>query len=112
MKLFKTLAYFGGMISAVFVISLINQRIQAPSVLWTLYSGTVIILIRATMDIFFTSIHFEKFLFEWFAQSSFLDFAVFIFLVSIFFLFFFDRIIRSYKYNIRKSQVLKLETRR
>jgi solute:Na+ symporter, SSS family len=97
LKLFKSLAYFGALISAVFLISLLNKRIQSPGVMWTLYAGTAIILTRAIIDVFFTSIHFENITTEWFAQSSFLDFSVFIFVISIIFLFVFDKINNSHK---------------
>jgi len=111
LKLFKSLAYFGAMISSVFVISLFNKRIQTSGVLWTLYIGTVIILIRATMDIFITGIHSENVMLKCFAQSNFLDFAVFVFVTSIIILFVFDRIIKLQKNVILKKRSKNLEIR-
>jgi SSS family solute:Na+ symporter len=105
LKLFKILAYFAAMIVAVLVISLFNQRIHAKSALRTLYAGTGIILVRSVLEIFLNNNQgLGNNLLNLFVKSDFLDFSVFIFSLSILFLFVFNRIRESSTSNAFVSE--------
>jgi SSS family solute:Na+ symporter len=91
MKLFKVFAYFSSMVAAIFILSLINQKIHSTSVLVTLSAGTLVILLRASIEIFFPGYTFGNSLVRLFSGLGFLDFSVFIFFLSIMFLFAFNK---------------------
>ena len=90
-KLFKIAAYFSSMVTAVFLMGLINKKIIANSALLTLVVGTSVILLRSGMDLFYNKTY-PNILLEWFANSSFLEFSVFIFILCILFLFVFNKL--------------------
>jgi SSS family solute:Na+ symporter len=91
LKLFRAFAYFAAMISAIFVISLVNQKINSASALLTLSIGTGIILSRTILEIFYPDQFFSSTILNWFARSNFLEFCTAIFLLSTLFLFGFNR---------------------
>jgi SSS family solute:Na+ symporter len=91
LKLFRTFAYFAAMILAIFIISLVNRRINSASALLTLSVGTGLILLRAILEIFYPDQFFGSTLFLWYAKSNFLEFSIAIFLLSTLMLFGFNR---------------------
>jgi len=92
LKLLKSFTYFAAMISAVFVIGLLNQRINGVSALLTLCAGTAVVVSRSALEMFLDTDRIGNTLFRWFAQSGFLEFSVFIFLLSVLFMFAFNRL--------------------
>jgi SSS family solute:Na+ symporter len=91
MKLFKVFVYFSSMVTAIFLLSIINKKINSISVIVTLGLGTIIILLRASFEIFFSDYAFGNSLVSSFSGLGFLDFSVFIFLLSILSLFVFNK---------------------
>jgi len=93
LKLFNTFSYFASMIAAVFIIGLLNEKINAVSALTTLCIGTLIILLRISFELIFGN-PFTNNLLSWFTQSNFLEFSALIFLISVLSLFVFNRVVR------------------
>lgn len=91
LKLFRVFAYFAAMISAIFVTSLVSQKINSASALLTLSIGTSIILFRAFLEIFYADYFSGSVLFHWYTKSNFLEFSVAIFLFSTLMLFGFNK---------------------
>lgn len=91
LKLFKVLSYFSAMIAAVFFISLINQNINATSALMTLITGTIVILLRTSLE-FLKYRPLENTLLGWFVQSGFLEFSIFIFALSVLLMYLINRL--------------------
>lgn len=87
LKMFKTFSYFSALISAVFIISLVNNKIKAATAVTTLISGTIIIILRIIGEIVFNNDYLGNNIFSWFVKSNFLEFSTFIFVLSILFLF-------------------------
>jgi SSS family solute:Na+ symporter len=83
LRLFKVFAYIAAMIAAVFVVGLLGRKIGAISALLTLCTGAVIILLRAILEMNLDDHPLGNNLLNWFAQSGFLEFSVFILLVSV-----------------------------
>lgn len=98
LKLFKILAYFVSMIASVFIIGLVNKKITGKSALLTLYLGTCIILVRAAFELFYYQNSFESVFARIFIHSGFFDFSFFMFLLSTFCLFAFDKLSRINKH--------------
>ena len=90
-KLFKITAYFSAMVTAVFLMGLINKKINATSALSTLIAATAIILLRSGLDLFYNYTN-ENSLVNWFSNSGFLEFSIFIFTLCILLLFVFNKL--------------------
>jgi len=91
-KLLNTFSYFIALIAAVFIISLIKTKIKAASALLTLCASTVIILLRVVHEIFYNNHFFSSAILKWFTHSGFLEFSIFIFMLTIMFLFVFNKV--------------------
>jgi solute:Na+ symporter, SSS family len=87
LKLFKTFSYFASMITAVLIIGLINPKIKAVCANSTLFAGTFIIILKPILEIFYENSHLGNSLIYLFIKSNFLEFSVFIFIISVFLLF-------------------------
>ena len=83
LQLFKIFSYFSAMVAAVFIVGLINKKIGGASALITLSAATFIILIRVILQGFFATHQFGEGVVGWFVQSAFLEFSVFVFLLSL-----------------------------
>ena len=98
LKLFKIFIYVAAMITAVFTTSLLSQKITSTGALLTLCVGSGIISLKAILEMIFDDYHFGNNLLRWFAQSEFLDFSGFVFLLSVLFLFVFSGIGQTYSH--------------
>lgn len=109
LQLFKIIAYFATLVSAIFITSLISNKINSTSALVTLCAGTLIILLRIFIQLFFSDAALEDSFLEWFTQSKFLEFSTFIFFLSILFLFAFNKIerIQSSIFKVIKMNFFK-----
>jgi SSS family solute:Na+ symporter len=90
-KLFNVFCYFISLISAVFIIGLINKKIKSVSAFVTLCTGTVIILLRSVHELFYAGYTFDSPILKWFTQSGFLEYSISVFLFTVIFLFAFDK---------------------
>ena len=86
-KLFKGFIYFTAVIAAILVSGIFKKNIKAYNVLWTLYAGTALIIIRSVLDAVDPDKYSGIIILKWVINSNFLDFTVFTFLFSILFLF-------------------------
>ncbi|MGE5809960.1 MAG: sodium:solute symporter family transporter [Ignavibacteria bacterium] len=87
LSLIKAFSFFISMISAVFIVSLLNNSINGASALATLVTISALIVIRIFMEIFFNYSFLNSGLISWFISSNFLEFCVFIFILSGIFMF-------------------------
>lgn len=89
--LFKIFCYFSAMIAAIFLVSLINPKINSVSALTTLVTGTIMILLRSIVEISGNP-SFEGNLINWFIKSGFFEFSIITFLFSLLFIHVFSRL--------------------
>jgi hypothetical protein len=75
------------MTSAVFAVGLLDQRIDGASALLTLCAGTAVVVVRTVLEMFLDTQRFTNIIFRWFARAEFLEFSIFIFLLSALFMF-------------------------
>jgi SSS family solute:Na+ symporter len=92
MKLFNVFAYFSSIVAAIFLLSLISKRINSISVITTLSVGTIIILLKASFEIFFSDYTIGNSLMNLFSGLGFLDFSIFIFFLSVLSLILFSKV--------------------
>jgi len=101
LTLAKTFAYIGCMVAAIFAVGLANNHIKALSALLTLYTTTMLICFRTLIDIFFSQYLGQSGFVHLIVGSTFLEFSIFVFAMSVFLLFFFD-IIERYQYTLSR----------
>ena len=82
-SLFKIFSYFSSLIVAVFLVGLLNKKINANNILFSLGIGTAVILFRAVFEFGSADQVISNSILLWFGKSEFLQFTTFIFLLSI-----------------------------
>jgi uncharacterized sodium:solute symporter family permease YidK len=92
LTLFKIFAYFASMVAAIFLVSLVNSKIDAWSALVAFCVATAVIIIRSVTELFYQDSVIENTLIQWLLKTGFLEFSVFIFLFSVLFLVSFYRV--------------------
>jgi len=104
-QLFKIFLYFSAMIAGVFIVGLFNRKVTGASVLFSLSSGTFVILLRVVLQMIVNNHQLESGLLSWFVQSTFLEFSVFIFLVSLILLVIFNFLKLKYESSIHRNLI-------
>ncbi len=89
-KLLEFFVYFSALVTAVLLVSLISRKIRSLSAMLTLVVASAIILVRAAAEVLYPDRNFESELLGAFAGTGSMEFAVFIFLISIALLFVFN----------------------
>ncbi len=88
----KTFCFFISLIAAVFLIGLLNSSINGASALVTLVVISVLIIVRIISEAFFQDSFLNSGVVAWYIGLNFLEFSVFIFILSGIFLFSISRI--------------------
>jgi len=103
LQMFKVFSYFSSMIAAVFLMGLLNRKVGGLSALFSLSAATLVILLRVVLQIIFNSNQINDNFLNWFVKSTFLEFSVFVFLLSLVLLVSFDYLKSKYELNLHKS---------
>lgn len=90
--LIKVFSFFISLIAAVFIVGLLNRSINGASALVTLVVISALIIVRVISETFFGNSSLGSGVISWFVESNFLEFCVFIFIISGIFLFSLGRI--------------------
>jgi SSS family solute:Na+ symporter len=102
--LFKIFTYLCSMIAAAFIMGLFNRRVGGASVLFCLSAATLVILLRVILQVVFSSQQLGNGLLSWFVQSTFLEFSVFVFLLSLILLIVFDYLRSRYELSLHRAR--------
>lgn len=89
-KLLEFFVYFSALVTAVLLTSLVTRKVRSLSAILTLHVASAIILLRAAIEILYPDRNFQNALVEAFAGTGSLEFAIFVFLVTIALLFVFN----------------------
>ncbi|MFH1196216.1 MAG: hypothetical protein V1720_10910 [bacterium] len=90
--LLKSFSFMIALVVAVFLVGLLNKKIDAVSALITLITITVIILCRTLLSIFYVDDQSKGSFLNWFINSSFIEFVIVVFLLSVLCLFVFQKL--------------------
>jgi len=92
------------MIAAVFLMGLLNRKIGGASALFSLSAATFVILLRVVLQTILNSHQMDSGILNWFVKSAFLEFSVFVFLLSLALLFMFDYLKSRYELSLAKTR--------
>ncbi len=101
--LFKIFTYLSSMIAAAFIMGLFNRRVGGASVLFSLSAATLVILLRVVLQAVFGGQRLDNDLLNWFVQSAYLEFSVFVFLLSLVLLVVFDYLRSRYELSFHRN---------
>ena len=104
LQIFKIFSYFSSMIAAVFLMGLLNRKIGGASALFSLSAATFVILLRVVLQTILNSHQMDSGILNWFVKSAFLEFSVFVFLLSLALLFMFDYLKSRYELSLAKTR--------
>jgi solute:Na+ symporter, SSS family len=107
-KLFTFFTFFAALVGAVFIMGLVYNKANALSAFFTLSAGTLIIILRAVLELFFNSSSDGNIVVNFFVKSDFLVFSTFIFLLSLLLLFIFSRL-QWKQQSIKSSEEILLK---
>jgi SSS family solute:Na+ symporter len=94
-KLFTFFAFFAALVAAVFIMGLLYQKANGISAFIVLSIGTIIIVLRAALELFFNYSSDGNSIINLFVNSDFLVFSIFIFFLSMLLLFIFSKLLRK-----------------
>lgn len=90
--LFRIFTYFASMITALLIVSVLSKKSNSTGAIITLSISTIIVLFRVIGEIFPSRNGFWSAFTGWYMNSGFLEFSIFVFIVSALSLTFFNRL--------------------
>jgi solute:Na+ symporter, SSS family len=82
LSLVKILVYLSAMILSVAALGMLSKNITAANALLAFTVGTLVVLVRATFELFYADAAFENHLVQWIARSGFLEFTLCVFTLT------------------------------
>lgn len=110
LQLFEIFSYFSSLIAAVLLAGLLSRKIKGKSTLFTLSAASLIILLRIVLRILVSDQHLGSNVLEWFVNSTFLEFSVFVFVLSFFLLIAIHYLKSKYESSFHRSEHNSAET--
>jgi len=104
LQLFKIFSYITSMAAAVFLMGLLNRKIGGFSALFSMSAATFVIMVRVILQMVLDGYQKNSGLLSWFVKSTFLEFSIFVFLLSLVLLVTVDFLKSRYDLNFHKTR--------